>query len=401
MTAVAELEDRLFTAPRIRLLAGVLVAVNIAILGWSMLSGGSVVTRSGDPSSIDFSFIYASGLFAGSAHPAAAYDYAAFSAAQAALFGAPQGGLPYYHFLYPPTFLLFTYPLGLMPFVVAFAAWVAGTFLLYEAAAYAILPRAATLMAAAVPAAVVKNAQLGQNGFLTAGLIGLALVMIERRPVLAGVCLGLLTYKPQFGVLFPLALIAGGQWRAFASAAATALILAILAAMAFGHDVWPAYLDSLRGFDARLSPDQRVEFFYQSVFGWLERYGATAAAAWTAHLTAAAVVAAVVCAIWFRPAPYPIKAASLCAGAIACTPYVLTYDLCVLTMAVAFLVQDGLDRGFGAGERTILLMCFAGSFLPTGPVAPVLCAAILGIAVWRLRPSRGDAKSPPPATARI
>lgn len=253
-TVLSDIERRIFTERRIRLFGAAVLTANIMVLAWALLRGQSAMTRDGGPSSIDFLQFYVMGGFAGAAHPASAYDYSTFSAAQAALAGAPPGGLPYYHFIYPPIILSFTYALGLMPFFAAFAVWVGGTILLYEAAVYAIVPRAATLIAAAVPLAVVKNAQLGQNGFLTAGLIALALISMERRPVLAGVFLGLLTYKPQFGLLFPLALIAGGQWRAIASAAAATLILAFATALVFGHDVWPAYLASLGEFNARLSP---------------------------------------------------------------------------------------------------------------------------------------------------
>lgn len=50
-----------------------------------------------------------------------------------------------------------------------------------------------------------------QSGFLTAALFGSALVMLDRRLVLAGLLLALLAFKPQFGLLIPLALIAGGR----------------------------------------------------------------------------------------------------------------------------------------------------------------------------------------------
>ena len=77
------------------------------------------------------------------------------------------------------------------------------------------------LLALAAPMAFI-NALVGQNGFLTAALIGGALYLIPVRPVLAGICLGLLTYKPQYGLLFPIVLIAAGHWRVFISAAVTA-----------------------------------------------------------------------------------------------------------------------------------------------------------------------------------
>ena len=53
------------------------------------------------------------------------------------------------------------------------------------------------------------NVGHGQNGFLTAALLGGALHWLDRRPWLAGVLIGCLAYKPQFGVLIPVALLAG------------------------------------------------------------------------------------------------------------------------------------------------------------------------------------------------
>ena len=371
------IEDRVFVEPRIRLFAAAILALALSTMNWT-------VTRNGIPTSIDFSFIYVAGGFAQSAHPVLAYDYSAFSAAQAALFGSPHGGFPYYHFLYPPVFLLYTYPLALLPYVVAFVIWTGGTFLLYEAAAWLVVPRLATLVAAAVPIVVISNAHLGQNGFLTAGLLGLGLAVLDDRPVLAGILFGLLTYKPQFGVLLPLALIAAGRWRAIAAAAVTVLALAALAALAFGHDAWPAYMQSLRGFDARLSPDAGVVYHYQSVFGALLWAGLGPGAAWRAQLAAAAAAAGLVCWVWSRPAPYPLKAATLCIGAALATPYVLIYDLCLLPIAAAFVIRDGLARGFRGGERSALLLLFLASYFLLRRLGPIFELGLLALVIWRL-----------------
>src|SRR4029077_14185637 len=59
---------------------------------------------------------------------------------------------------------------------------------------------------------------LGQNALLTAGLFGAAALLLDRRPALAGLFFGALCYKPHFGLLVPVALAAGGHWRAFAAA---------------------------------------------------------------------------------------------------------------------------------------------------------------------------------------
>ena len=75
------------------------------------------------------------------------------------------------------------------------------------------------LLALAFPAVFV-NIGHGHNGFLTAALIGAGLLMLDRRPILAGILFGLMAYKPQFGVLIPLVLAATGRWRAFLAARA-------------------------------------------------------------------------------------------------------------------------------------------------------------------------------------
>ena len=50
-------------------------------------------------------------------------------------------------------------------------------------------------LALAFPAVLV-NIGHGQNGLLTAPLIGGALAVLDRRPIVAGILIGLLAYKP-------------------------------------------------------------------------------------------------------------------------------------------------------------------------------------------------------------
>ncbi len=90
--------------------------------------------------------------------------------------------------------------------------WLLTTLAAYIAAIAGILGlRTGVLFALGFPAAI-WNITAGQNGFLTAALIGGTLGLLERHPALAGICLGLLTYKPQFGLLFPIVLIADRRW---------------------------------------------------------------------------------------------------------------------------------------------------------------------------------------------
>ena len=99
------------------------------------------------------------------------------------------------------------------------------------------------LLALAFPAVFV-NLGHGHNGFLTAALLGFALVNLDRRPVVAGILFGLLAYKPQFGLMIPLVLLATGRWRTMLAAAATVAALALAVTLAFGLDTWRAFFDS-------------------------------------------------------------------------------------------------------------------------------------------------------------
>jgi Glycosyltransferase family 87 len=267
-------ENGIFTARRIRLYAfGMLFASTFA-LAWQIGHGRSVFDAAGRPVCIDFCTTWLSGRFAASADPVSAYDYATFAAAQAAQVGPQHGIFPPYHFFYPPTFFLLTYLLALMPYFTAYAVWTAFTLLLYAAAVYRILPSAAAVAAALTPLVVGKSVLLGQNGLFTAALIGLGLVWLERRPILAGLALGMLVYKPNFAVLFPFALAAGRSWRAIASAALTAIALALLATFLFGAQGWVAFIDTFGHRTPTLSTDPQLVLTLQSVFGMMTWAGA-------------------------------------------------------------------------------------------------------------------------------
>src|SRR5260370_26041058 len=64
---------------------------------------------------------------------------------------------------------------------------------------------------------------------------------MSARPVLSGICLGLLSYKPQYGLLFPLVLIAASQWTVFFTAGAVAVAMAFASWLAFGTESWQAF----------------------------------------------------------------------------------------------------------------------------------------------------------------
>src|SRR6201999_4060273 len=107
---------------------------------------------------------------------------------------------------------------------------------------------------------------IGQNGALTAALVGLGLILLRTRPIIAGVCIGLLSVKPHLGLLIPVALLAGAYYRAFAAGAVTAIVLALISIAAFVFEPWFAFRDQLSFVTAAIETAQETEKI-QSVFG--------------------------------------------------------------------------------------------------------------------------------------
>ena len=213
------------------------LAANVSAFVLRFYAGKWLIDQAGHPNFVDFLDWWVAGKFALMRNAAGAYNYSTFSASQALIVkSTPRNG--YYYWIYPPTMLLFFAPIARLPFAAAFVAWTAATFSLYAIALYAISPYLLTIVLALLPLPVVKNVFDGQTAFLTAGLLGLSMVFINRRPYLSGICLGILSCKPQFLLFFPLVLVITGQWRVIAGAITSASLLVGAATLMFGSNAW-------------------------------------------------------------------------------------------------------------------------------------------------------------------
>src|SRR5271156_1367741 len=144
-------------------------------------------------------------------------------------------------FYYPPVFLLLCGALARLPYLTAFLVFEATTLGFYLLVLRRILGERSVAILVPLLAfpPVLWTIGLGQNGFLTAGLFGAATLLIDRRPTVAGLLFGALCVKPHFALLVPVALAAGGRWRAVAAAFASAAALCLLSLAVFGWQTWP------------------------------------------------------------------------------------------------------------------------------------------------------------------
>jgi hypothetical protein len=329
----------------------------------------------------DFVNVWSAGKLALQGYPALAYDWDIQKQVQVAVLGQSYQGNFAWH--YPPPFLMVAALLAQFPYAVAFIGWAAISLVPYLAVMRAIIGRNFGVLLAAGFPVVLTNILVGQNGFLTASLIGGTLYLIPIRPVLAGVCLGLLSYKPQYGLLFPLVLIAAAQWTVFFTAAIAAISLALASWLVFGTASWQAFVDWMPMFSQAFLTEGRAPWGkMQSIFAVVRYFGGSEGWAWLAQWLMTGSVAALLAFLWRGRFSYPLKAAALAAGSLLVTPYLFLYDLMVLAIAIAFLVRIGLREGFQRYELTALGLVVALLMLFPLAAAPTGFAATLVVSGW-------------------
>jgi arabinofuranan 3-O-arabinosyltransferase len=371
---------------------------------------GQILDANGRPQLTDHLSLWAAGSLASEGRPAAAYDWAAHSAAMAAAMGrTPQGEL---QFSYPPSFLLVMDPLSRLPFAASFVLFGLLTLLPLGLIAARIVGRPDAALWALATLPPFWNLCVGQTGALAATLLAAGLMLLPSRPWLAGAMFGLLTFKPHLGVLVPIALLAAGQHRAILAAAATAIGIALASVAVHGIEPWQAFAASVSKFGGFAMADSNATAYkLQSLFGFLRALGLTADAAITAQIALSLALVALVWHIWRQLVPHDLKAAILLVGATLATPYVYHYDLIVLTLAMAFMLRHALAPAPARAEMipagdlvafitvNALILAFPRLSFPTAFLGSVLLLILL---LQRLRAHRlapGGPSLPPSGAA--
>jgi alpha-1,2-mannosyltransferase len=282
------------------------------------------------------------------------YDPTAFQAFTQSLMQTPLTPHP---FVYPPFTAFLFMPFGLLPFRPALLLWDGLSMGLYLFATWhAIRPRSALALTAVVAPASMINLVLGQNGLLTSGLALLGFSLLERRPIMAGVVLGLLAIKPQLAALPLLILLFAGKPRTALAAGATVAFLAAASLIVFGADAWLAWLSSLGLFSNNVTDSVGHREFGITVYFALLSLGQSP------HVALAAQGVALLAVLWtvVRTVRHDWNEGALMAVLVApflAAPYAMMYDLPVISSVCLLLVSAGRRDGFRDGE--LLITTFA------------------------------------------
>lgn len=325
-------------------------------------------------------------------HPALEiYDQSILQEFQESLGSKPTEHLP---FPYPPSFLLLMVPFGLIDYYAAYGTWMFGTLIFYLAVSWhREWPGSATFLVIGAPATILTLVY-GQTGFLTSALMVGGFRFAASRPIVGGILFGLLSIKPQLGILIPIALISARLWRTLAVAGVTVLGLILVSSMAFGWSIWPLWLSRLlvhADWAAGAKPQ-----YMPTIVANLAFLGVDLTLARVIQIAVALVVAGIIWAC-FRRGPTNLAISGLFVGTFLATPYAFVYDMPVVTNAILGVVRHAqkMHRLLPTVEILILALPLILPVLMVetwrpGTIRSIPLILLFGLIVWQIfggRPS--------------
>lgn len=381
----------------------------LILVAFIHVDGRQAAARGETPLLTDFTSLYAASMLLRERPAADLYrPQEMYKASRLAAQAAYDGNLNekqvraigFHPWMYPPPFIAFAAPLAYLPYLYAWLAWLALTSIPYLLTMRNILKDGSFWLIALGAPPVFFNIMYGQTGFLSAGLIGLGLVWLRSRPVLAGICLGLASIKPHFGLLIPIALICGAHWKTFWTAVATVVAMAVATVLLFGADVWFGFIGTLLGNLRGFEHDIYKWRVMPSVLGALHQTGVDLVWAGRGQLLMTCFAALTVGWTWWwhpeRATRPVLEAAILCLATLLAVPMVYLYDLMLLVPAIAWLWLDMRDRGHQRWELLLLIGSSAGliglrEIENWGPVVGVtIIGSLLLLSLARLARARRE-----------
>lgn len=306
------------------------------------------------------------------------YDPLVYNNALTAMLGE---NYPGQNWSYPPSIMLLMAPFARIGYLPALALWTLLGAVMFIPTVWRYLGNRRAVIAVMCSPAAVFGVISGQVAFVTTAMMIGAFCWLDRRPVSAGILIGLLTLKPHMGILFPVLLIVSQRWRVFVVATLTAVMLVAVSIALFGLDPWidywrvgiPVQNIVLRDADHIATP------FFPTLFMNLRGIGASYELAMGAQIALAVMATALLAwAIRTRPQADPrLLAALFFACSIAAIPYMLSYGtLALCVSAIALLADGALDARGRLLARLVywlpLIQIGLGTFHIPGPalIAP-------------------------------
>jgi len=279
-----------------------------------------------------------------------AYQFAKFLNMQREASGGVDSFMPW---TYPPQFNLLLAPFALMPTGVAYLLFTAATLTFYLLILRSIAASYFALILIILFPAMAITMACGQNGFLTAGLIGLVCLLIEKRQIPAGLALGLMVIKPHLAIAFGIYSILKRRWTVVMTAGAFVLTSSLICTAIFGLQIWTGLHQSIS--DSTIF----LERGYYPLYRMISFYAALRTAglpAWACFLGQGVVAVSALGVI--AMALYRGFSTRSCLGltaivSISISPYAYDYDFLIFGIGLALLLPE-LKKFAREGERAVI-----------------------------------------------
>jgi alpha-1,2-mannosyltransferase len=313
------------------------------------------------------------------------------------------------NFYGPQVGLLFV-PLATLPFLTAASVWVALSLLIYFVCVFAVLKRCPSLAAhsglvwlsaIAFPPLFHLFVRAQLSALPLACFTAASLAFHSRKPLLAGVALGLLMLKPQFLVALPLIFLLARSWSSLAGLLLSAAAQLGVARICFGPGVMHGYFDMLlhparwiATAELTLAPIQMhsLRSFWSLLVPW-------PSIALLLYVLSSLFVIAFATSIWNSKRPLPVRFSALVLAAVLTNPHLLVYDLLVLAVVILLLADYALSHQQERTSPPIRVLTYMAFLLPLfGPLARwthiQLSVIAFTVLLWILWRSRADFTQP-------
>ncbi len=362
-TENSDLSLAVFEPDRLRLYACFILGICLFRAIALISSIDNMLDATNSPVGYDFITFWSAGYLALEGMPEAAFIRERIVEIQQ--FAVP-GNNAVFLWHYPPTFMLLTTVLAAIPYVTSYFLFIGGGFLFYVYSLKRLFQhRYALLLIVAYPAVYLTMVH-GQNSLLSAGLLACAIFCFRTKPVMAGVFIGLLAFKPQLGVLIPLVLIVSQQWKVFWSAVLTTCLFVGLSLIVFGWELWSVFFQNMSVVKSLMGQGLLLSEKMPSLYVTLKMSGLTDDLSYAVHWVMASGVVGTLIWLWYRSGPTAMAFAALIPAALLILPYLFDYEMTLLAIPIALLAMDIAQKGGVLWEKTILVCGFVTPLILAG-----------------------------------
>jgi hypothetical protein len=370
---------------RINIINIISVACYILIVGYCIISiflVSGLWTKSGlfyrtdIPAGADFLQIWSGSSLALSGNPAMVYNLEALKRVETAVIGGDF--INYLAWHYPPSFLLLTLPLSLIPYLLALVAWIGITLAGLLVVVHIIAPHPLSIKLTLAFPATALNLFYGQGAFLITFLLGSGVLLLESSPILSGILFSLiLNYKPHLGLLALVALVAGRHWKALGAVIGSTAALMLASAAVFGLETWIAFYRNIHYAYSQLEANANFWPRMPTIFATVRLQGGDVWLATVLQCIISGGAVILVCLIWRRNYPLAVRGAVLVLGTLLCSPHAFEYDLTLLVLPLAWFAWENLQSNWRSLGGLLVFLVW---------LSPVINMETVRIAAWHIEP---------------